>query len=124
MENRDPLTEAIIGAALKVRHHVGVGLLESAYHAFLVHELAKLGFGVASRPLLPVSYDGIEIKVGYRPDLIVNNLVIVELKTVTTILPVHKAQLLTYMRLSRIKTGLIVNFFAAPFSEGLVRMVL
>ena len=121
---RDPLTEAIIGAALRVRHHVGVGLLESAYHAFLVHELTKLGFDVLSRPSLPVTYDGIEIKAGYRPDLIVNSSVIVELKTVTTILPVHKAQLLTYLRLSQIKTGLIVNFFAAPFSDGLVRMVL
>ena len=69
---RDPLTETIIGSALKVRHSVGVGLLESAYHVFPVHELSKLGFEVLSRPSLPAIYDGIEIKVGYRPDLIVN----------------------------------------------------
>ena len=124
MSDRDPLTGAIIGAALRVRHNVGVGLLESAYHAFVVHELGKLDLIVLSRPSLPAIYDGIAIKVAYRPDLIVNNRVIVELKTVTSILPVHKAQLLTYMRLSRIKTGLIINFFAVPFTDGLVRMVL
>jgi GxxExxY protein len=120
----DPLTEAIIGAALRVRHNVGVGLLESAYHTFLLHELTKGGLLARSNAPLPAIYDGVEIKVAYRPDLIINAKVIVELKTVSAILPVHKAQLLTYMRLSHITTGLIINFYAVPFSKGLVRMVL
>ena len=124
MEPRDPLTGAVIGAALRVRHSMGVGLLESAYHAFLLYELRKLELNVLSQPALPAVYEGVRIKVAYRPDLIVNNCLIVELKTVTSIIPIHRAQLLTYMRLSQIRTGLIINFFAVPFSSSLVRMVL
>ena len=120
----DPLTEAIIGAALRVRAEVGVGLLESAYHAFLLHELGKLGLRVVSQKGLPVIYDGVRVKIGFRPDLVIEDKVIVELKTVTSILPAHKAQLLTYLRVSHIRVGLIINFHAVPLSEGLVRMIL
>ena len=124
MYQNDPLTESIIGAALRVRREVGIGLLESAYHAFLLHELGKLELRVVSQKSFPVIYDGVQVKVGFRPDFVIENRVIVELKTVTNILPVHRAQLLTYLRLSRLRVGLIINFYAVPFSDGLVRMVL
>ena len=124
MYENDPLTEAIIGAALRVRTEVGVGLLESAYQASLLHEFAKLKLNIVSQKGFPVMYDGVQVKVAFRPDFVIENKVIVELKTVTNILPVHRAQLLTYLRLSRIRVGLIINFHAVPFSNGLVRMVL
>ena len=124
MYENDPLTEAIIGAALRVRSEVGVGLLESAYQAFLSHELGKLKLDVVSQRAFPVIYDGVRVKVAFRPDFVIQNKVIVELKTVSSILPVHRAQLLTYLRLSRLRVGLIINFYAVPFSDGLVRMVL
>jgi GxxExxY protein len=119
----DPLTEAIIGAAIEVRKRVGCGLLESAYHAFLCIELEKIGLPFKSQPGLPVVYDGRRVNVAYRPDLIVSDQVIVELKTVTTILPVHEAQILTYLRLSGIHTGLLINFHAVPFKSGIRRFV-
>ena len=119
----DPLTHAIIGAAIRVNKCVGVGLLESAYETFLCHELEKLELGISRQSPMPVVYDGVRVDLGYRPDIIVEKLVIVEVKTVAKILPVHHAQLLTYLRLSGIKVGLIINFHAVPFMSGIKRLV-
>jgi GxxExxY protein len=123
MEHQD-LTGQIIGAAIEVRKRVGCGLLESAYHTFLCLELEKLGLAFKSQPPLSVLYDGRLVKVAYRPDLVVADLVIVELKTVTAFAPVHEAQILTYLRLSGIRIGLLLNFHAVPFKSGIKRFVL
>lgn len=92
---KDPLTHAIIGAAIRVNRGLGVGLLESAYETFLCHELEKLNLDVSRQPPMPVLYDGIRLDLGFRPDIIVNGSVIIEIKTVAKVLPVHEAQLLT-----------------------------
>jgi GxxExxY protein len=117
------ITGAVIGAAMKVHSHLGPGLLESAYEACLVHELRKQGFAVAQQVGLPVIYDGEKIDLGYRIDLIVNDLVIVEIKSVEAIHPVHQAQLLSYMRLSGRSIGLFINFHVAHLRDGIQRMV-
>jgi GxxExxY protein len=124
MEKRDPLTSTIIGTAIEVSKLLGNGLLESAYQAHMVHKLRKLDLNVRNQPGMPVFCDGIRVKLGFRPDLIVENRVIVELKTIRCIQPVHKAQLLTYLRFADLRVGLLINFHAYPFSEGIVRMVL
>ena len=123
MTDRDPLTELIIGAAMEVRRRTGCGLLENAYHTFLCIELRKRNLEFASQQMLPVDYDGHRVELAYRPDLIVDNRVIVELKTVTAISPPHEAQILTYLRLSGIKVGLLINFHAVPFKSGIRRFV-
>ena len=120
----DELSHRVIGCALKVHRTIGSGLLESAYEACLVYELAKAGFKVARQVALPIIYEEVRVDVGYRPDLIVNAELMVELKTVAQLLPVHDAQLLTYLRLSGIERGLIINFHAHPVSKGIKRMVL
>ena len=120
---RDPLTHQIIGAAIAVSQGLGPGLLESIYEECMAYELAKRCLVVARQPTLPVVYDGIQMDLGFRPDLIVEGRVIVEIKTVRQTLPVHEAQLLTYLKLAGIKTGLLLNFHAFPFSEGIKRMV-
>jgi len=104
------ITEAIIGAAMKVHSALGPGLLESAYEACLAHELRKAGFDVRSQVELPVIYDGVRVDIGYRIDLLVNDAVIVELKCVEKIAPIHEAQILSYLKLSRKRVGLIINF--------------
>jgi len=120
----DPLTYAIIGAAMLVRKAMGCGLLESAYHKYLCAALSKAALQFVSQPVLPAEFDGLIVPAAYRPDLIVNNAVVVEVKAVQEVLPIHKAQCLTYMRLSRIEKGLVLNFNAVPFSAGIVRLVL
>ena len=122
-ELRDPLTHAIIGAAFRVRNAVGVGLLESPYHTFLGHELQKAGLCFEHEKAFPVMYDGIRVGHGFRPDFVVEDSVIVEIKTVVSFLPIHKAQLLTYLKLSGIHVGLLINFHAIPFKDGILRMV-
>ena len=123
-EQHDPLTHAIIGAAMRVRREVGVGLLELPYQVFFEHELRKLGLSFTSQAGFPVVYDGLRVELGYRTDLVVENAVIVELKTVAAILPVHQAQLLTYMRFSGISVGLLMNFHAIPFKKGIHRLII
>lgn len=108
---------------MTVQSTLGNGLLESAYEACLSHELTKAGFVVARQTSLPLIYDGIRVDVAYRPDIIVDGEVIVEVKTVTKILPVHEAQLLTYLRLSGIQRGLLLNFHAFPFKDGIKRLI-
>jgi len=114
---------SIVSAAMRVHSLLGPGLLESAYQACLAHELRKRGLAVASQVGLPVVYDGEKIELGYRIDLIVENLVIVEVKCVETIHPVHQAQLLSYMRLSGIGVGLLINFYVSHLRDGIKRMV-
>src|SRR5207253_11255638 len=117
------ITRCIVTAAMRVHSVLGPGLLESAYQACLLHELRKQGFSVASQVGLPVVYDGEKIDLGYRIDLVVENLVIVEIKCVEAINPVHQAQLLSYMRLSGRGVGLLINFHVAHLRDGIKRMV-
>jgi len=108
---------------MKIHTTLGPGLLESAYHACLVHELRKQGLAVASQVGLPVVYDGEKLDLGYRIDLIVSDAVIVEIKCVEAINPVHQAQLLSYMRLSGRQVGLLINFHVLRLYDGIKRMV-
>jgi GxxExxY protein len=117
------ITGSIVTAAMKVHSKVGPGLLESAYEACLVHELRKQGLRVSSQVGLPVVYDGEKIELGYRIDLVVEDLVIVEIKCVEAINPVHQAQLLSYIRLSGKNVGLLINFHVAHLRDGIKRMV-
>jgi GxxExxY protein len=118
------LTESIIGALIEVHKHVGPGVLESAYEQCLCHELTLRGLSFQRQMDLPVVYKGIKLDCGYRIDLIVEDKVVIELKSVEAILPVHKAQLLTYLKLSGKRIGLLVNFNVPKLIDGLVRMVL
>jgi len=117
------ITGQIVTAAMKVHTVLGPGLLESAYQACLLHELRKQGVDVASQVGLPVIYEGERIELGYRIDLLVENLVIVEVKCVEAVHPVHQAQLLSYMRLSGVGVGLLINFHVAHLRDGIKRMV-
>jgi len=117
------ISSDIIGAALKVHTALGPGLLESAYEACLVHELRKAGLRVFRQVVLPLLYDGIEIDQGYRIDLLVEDLVIVELKTVEVINPVHEAQIISYLKLSKKPLGLILNFKVGHMKDGIKRFV-
>jgi GxxExxY protein len=113
----------IVDAAMKVHTVLGPGLLESAYEACLTHELRKRGRKVLVQVGLPVLYDDIELDVGYRIDLLVDDCVIVELKAVEKILPLHEAQLLSYLKLSGKKVGLLINFNVIRLTQGIKRMV-
>ena len=117
------VTGSVVTAAIRVHSLLGPGLLESAYQACLAHELKKRGLAVASQVGLPVVYDGEKIELGYRMDLVVENIVIVEIKCVEAIHPVHHAQLLSYMRLSGMNVGLLINFHVAHLRDGIKRMV-
>ncbi len=121
---RDPLTGEIIGAAIEVHRELGPGILESAYQECLCFELALRGLSLRRQAAMPVVYKGRRLDLGFRPDLIVEEKVIVELKCVEKLLPVHDAQLLTYLRLSGIKVGLLINFQAQPLMRGIKRLVL
>jgi GxxExxY protein len=113
----------IIEAALRVHSALGPGLLESAYEACLLHELRKLGLSVISQVSLPVEYDGVKIDAGYRIDLLVEDCVIVELKAAEKLLPIHEAQILSYLKLSDNKLGLLINFNVVHLKDGIKRMV-
>jgi GxxExxY protein len=115
------LTEKIIGAAMKVHSALGPGLLESAYQACLFHELEKQGVAVQSEVHLPVVYEDEMIDAGYRMDLLAEEQVVVELKSVEKILPIHEAQLITYLKLSNKKIGLLINFNVLHLRDGITR---
>jgi len=108
---------------MKVHSILGPGLLESAYQACLAYELRSRGLEVATQVGLPVVYEGQKLELGYRMDLLVENRVVVEVKSVESIHPIHEAQLLSYMRLSRIQVGLLINFNVLHLREGIQRMV-
>ena len=120
----DRVTAAIVDSAMKVHSALGPGLLESVYEKCLKHELTKRGFKVESQLWLPVIYDGIQIEEGgYKIDLLVENAVIVELKVVEKILEVHKAQLLSYLKLGGKRVGLLINFNVVHLRDGIRRLV-
>jgi len=123
-DDRDPLTQAVIGAAIEVHRGLGPGLLESAYEACLCHELHTLGIPFKRQVGLPLAYKGVRLDCGYRLDLFVDDRLIVELKCAEKIDDIHKAQLLTYLRLAGVRTGLLLNFHTAYMRDGLLRMVL
>jgi GxxExxY protein len=122
--SRDPLTEKIIGYAIDVHRALGPGLLESAYEECLCHELKEHRIAFERQVLLPVVYKTVRLECGYRMDLVVDRTAIVEIKTVERLLPVHDAQLLTYLKLSGLRTGLLLNFNEAVLRRGIKRMVL
>ena len=117
------ITGAIVNSAMKVHSVLGPGLLESAYQACLAHELRNRGLHVAAQVPLPVVYEGQKLEVGYRIDLVVAGRVVVEVKSVDAIHPICEAQLLSYMRLSGIPVGLLINFKVLHLREGIKRMV-
>ena len=110
-------------AAMKVHTTLGPGLMESAYQACLHHELTRMGLQVQAGCLLPIDYDGVTIDVGYRLDLLVEDLVVVELKAVERVLRLHEAQILTYLKLSQRPIGLLINFHVPRLRTGIKRFV-
>ena len=113
----------VVDAAMKVHSALGPGLLESAYEACLSHELRKRRFQVLAQLALPVMYDGVRIELGYKVDLLVDDAVVVELKAVARLLPIHEAQLLSYLKLREYRVGLLINFHVLHLKDGIKRMV-
>jgi GxxExxY protein len=124
MEALNKISYDIIGCAYKVHSNLGPGLLESTYQVCLEYELKKMGYDVEIEKALPVIYEDIKLDARYRIDLMVNKSVIVELKSVEAINDVHIAQLLTYLKLSNIKLGLLINFNVKDLKQGIKRFVL
>jgi len=122
--DENEISNKIIQSAIEVHRHLGPGLLESAYEECLCYELSKMGLSYKRQQSLPVEYKGIKLDCGYRLDLVVEEKVIVEIKSVEKLLPIHQAQLLTYLRLSELKLGLLINFNSALLKDGIKRMVL
>ncbi len=117
------VTGEIIDSCIKIHKQLGPGLLESVYETVLAYELRSRGFVVALQVPISVCYEGINLEVGFRCDMLVNELVIVELKSVENILPVHKKQLLTYLRLAGKRLGLLVNFNSELMKDGVTRII-
>ena len=117
------ISHAVITAAMRVHSELGPGLLESAYTVCLQHELKKAGLKSDAQVGLPVVYDGVKLDLGYRIDLLVEDLVIVELKSVDAIAPVHQAQIISYLKLSGRSLGLLINFNVAHLKDGIKRFV-
>ena len=117
------ITGAIVNSAMKVHSVLGPGLLESAYQACLAQELRNRGFEVVTEVAMPVVYEGHKLEVGYRIDLVVEHRIVVEVKSVEALHPIHQAQLLSYMRLSGIPVGLLINFNVLRLRDGIKRMV-
>jgi len=124
MLNEEEAGKQIVDAALKVHRALGPGLLESAYQACLAYELRKRGLHVACEVEQPVFYDGQQIEVGYRLDMLIEDCVIVENKAVERILPIHQAQLLTYLRLRKCSLGYLINWHVPLIKDGIQRMKL
>ncbi len=118
------LSRRIIGFAMRVHTRLGPGLLENAYEHCLCHELDRNSLVYARQVDLPLEYDGTVLACGYRADIIVNNEIVLELKSVPEILPLHEAQLLTYLRLSQCRIGLLLNFNSLSLKDGIRRRVL
>jgi len=122
-EEIDVLSNKIIGAAIEVHRLLGPGLLESAYEECLSRELELRGIKVKRQVILPLEYKGVKIESAYRLDLLVENTIILELKSVTTIEPIHESQLLTYLKLTNLWLGLVINFNVPLLKEGIKRIV-
>lgn len=123
MSGENEIAAIIVDAAYHIHVTLGPGLLESVYQAILIHELRKRGLHVDDEVGVPVEWDGVRLDLGFRADLIVEDKVIVELKSVEVIAPVHKKQLLTYLRLTDCKLGLLINFGSALIKDGITRVV-
>ena len=119
----DQITGAIIEAAMRVHAALGPGLLESVYETCLKHELTKRGLSVKSQVWLPVVYDGLTMESAYKIDLLVEDAVVVELKVVEQLLEIHEAQLLSYLKLSDKRVGLLINFNVVHLRDGIRRLV-
>ena len=123
-ESIDRIAKEIVDAAYRVHSELGPGLLESVYEVCLEHELSQRGLGVRRQVSLPVIYDTIEVEAGFRLDLVVEESVIVELKSVESLLPIHLAQVLTYLKLGGYKLGFLMNFNVTRIKDGIRRIVL
>jgi GxxExxY protein len=121
---RDSLTQKVIGAAIEVHRALGPGLLESAYEECLCYELSSAGLAFRKQVELPVLYKKVKLDCGYRMDIVVSESLVLEIKTVEKLLPIHQAQLLTYLKLSGIRTGLLINFNVPVLKNGIKRMKL
>lgn len=121
--NLNEVSGQVIGAAIAVHRELGPGLLESAYEACLVHELGQRGVQVEQQVAQPVFYKGLQLECGYRLDLLVEDRVIVELKAVEALLPIHEAQLLTYLKLRKLRLGLLINFNVPILKNGIKRLL-
>jgi len=120
----DELSNRVIGCAIEVHRVLGPGLLESTYEQCLAYELGQAGIGFKLQHPLPVQYKGVNLDCGYRVDVLVQGELILELKSADAILGIHQAQLLTYMKLAAIKTGLLINFNVLKLKDGIKRCVL
>lgn len=121
VEVKDSLSERVIGCAIEVHRALGPGLLETAYEQCFAHELAQKGIGFRLQVPMPVSYKSVQLDCGYRIDLLVEDQLLIELKSVERLLPIHDAQLLTYLKLSRVRTGLLINFNERRLVDGIRR---
>ena len=117
------ISRQIIGAAIEVHRTLGPGLLESAYEVCLAYEISQVGLGIERQKHLPVPYKDVQLDAAFRLDLLVENKVIVELKAVEQVSPVHKTQLLTYLKLSGLELGLLINFNVKILKDGISRVV-
>ncbi len=120
----DPLTAKVIGCAIAVHRVLGPGLLESAYEECLCYELAQAGLNFRRKVSLPVVYKEVRLECGYRMDIVVEDRAVIELNTVDSLLPIHEAQHLTYLKLSGLQVGLILNFHVTVMKHGIKRMAL
>jgi GxxExxY protein len=118
------ISDRTIGAAIEVHRHLGPGLLESSYHACLCHELELRGISYHSQVVLPLEYKGVQIAKGYVIDLLIEDSLIVEIKSVDKLLPIHFSQLMTYMRLQKVSCGLLLNFNVGILPKGIRRILL
>ena len=123
MEQVNEFSGRIIAAAIEVHRHLGPGLLESAYEECLNYEFVKSGLSVRRQEPVPILYKEVKLEYGYRIDLLVENLIIAELKAVDALLPVHEAQILTYMKFARKRLGLLINFNVTLLKNGLRRFI-
>jgi GxxExxY protein len=123
MDNIEQLAHRTIGAAIEVHRQLGPGLLESAYQRCLYHELTAIGIGVETEKPMPIIYKKITLDHGYRMDLLLENKLVVEIKTVEHLTDVHTAQLLTYLRLGNYNLGLLINFHVSMVKDGIKRVI-
>ena len=121
--HENDIAKTVVDAAYKVHRELGPGLLESVYETVLAHEVAARGLAVERQVAIPIQYDGLAFEEGFRADLVVGDALIVELKSVENVSPVHKKQLLTYLRLADKRLGLLINFGANLIKDGIFRVV-
>lgn len=122
MKKENVISYDIRGAAFKVYNILGPGLLESVYEHAMAHELRKMGYNIQTQKGLPLKYDSTQMAIGFRLDIMVDDLVIVEIKSVETLLPVHFKQLLTYLKLANKKLGILINFNSSNLQESIKRI--